>query len=168
MELRIMFTYGDGEERSVVSGLRRKESERERERETGDWLILTASWHNWRHRRSIWTSASRGRTTDEWIECDGTSCSASVSIANGFGDFFQIFYQVFSVAIVRKIRPKESTDCKLLTSSMLCKLSNFGVFSGVHPCGLAGIAAGCNFVSTSLTRSQVLFSLFSLALSFVV
>jgi hypothetical protein len=30
MELRIMFTYGDGEERSVVSGLRRKESERER------------------------------------------------------------------------------------------------------------------------------------------
>jgi hypothetical protein len=33
---------------------------------------------------------------------------------------------------------------------------------------LAGIAAGCNFVSTSLTRSQVLFSLFSLALSFVV
>jgi hypothetical protein len=29
MELRIMFTYGDGKERSVVSGLRRKESERE-------------------------------------------------------------------------------------------------------------------------------------------
>jgi hypothetical protein len=32
MELRIMFTYGDGEERSVVSGLRRKESESERDR----------------------------------------------------------------------------------------------------------------------------------------
>jgi len=94
--------YVRGRRRAIICVRTQEEIEREREEDSG--LIWTAWWHNWRHRRSIWTSAGSGRTTDEWFECDGTSFSASVSIANGvfliyfwnswfrnFGDFFQNF-----------------------------------------------------------------------------
>ncbi len=112
-----MFTYGDGEERSLVSGLGRKESERK----TGDSSGQRGDTIDATDDLSGHQQAGAGRQMNDSSVMEETSCSASISIANGVFLFIKfrirgfetlaIFskkFPSFSVATVRKFAPKKS------------------------------------------------------------